>query len=99
MVQVARAPFARTRWTHVVFTWDRLNEGKAGSGRLYLDGEPQGAITGWQLDLGWDPAQVRLVLAAAYVGDFDDLAVFNRELTPAEVRAVMALPTGISGLR
>jgi len=99
MVQVARASFARTRWTHVVFTWDRLNEGKAGSGRLYLDGEPQGAITGWQLDLGWDPAQVRLVLAAAYVGDFDDLAVFNRELTPAEVRAVMALPTGISGLR
>jgi hypothetical protein len=99
MVQVARAPFARTRWTHVVFTWDRLNEGKAGSGRLYLDGEPQGAITGWQLDLGWDPAQVRLVLAAAYVGDFDDLGVFNRELTPAEVRAVMALPTGISGLR
>lgn len=99
MVQVARAPFARTRWTHVVFTWDRLNEGKAGSGRLYLDGEPQGAITGWQLDLGWDPAQVRLVLAAAYVGDFDDLAVFNRELTPAEVRTVMALPAGIASLR
>jgi hypothetical protein len=42
---------------------------------------------------------VRLVLAAAYVGDFDDLAVFSRELTPEEVRAVMALPAGIASLR
>lgn len=99
MVQVARAPFARTRWTHVAFTYERINEGKAATGRLYLDGAPQGAITGWQLDFGWDPAKVRLVLAAAYVGLIDELAVFNRVLTPEEILAVRDLPGGIRDLR
>jgi hypothetical protein len=99
MVQVARAPFARTKWTHVVFTFDRLNAGKAGVGRLYLDGQLQGSIKDWDLTFGWDPAKVQLVLAAAYVGFMDDLAVFNRALTEREVRQVMALPGGVRELR
>lgn len=99
MVQVARAPFSRTKWTHVVFTFDRLNAGKAGVGRLYLDGKLQGSIKDWDLTFGWDPAKVQLVLAAAYVGFMDDLAVFNRALTDREVQQVMALPGGIKALR
>ncbi len=99
MVQVARAPFSRTKWTHVVFTFDRLNAGKAGVGKLYLDGKLQGSIKDWDLTFGWDPAKVQLVLAAAYVGFMDDLAVFNRALTEPEVQQVMALPNGIRALR
>jgi hypothetical protein len=99
MVQLARAPFARTKWTHVVFTFDRLNAGKAGTGRLYLDGKPQGSIKDWDLTFGWDAAKVQLVLAAAYVGHMDDLAVFNRALTDREVEQVYQLPDGIRGLR
>ncbi len=99
MVQVHRAPFARTKWTHVVFTFDRLNAGRAGTGTLYLDGRYQGGIQGWDLTFGWDPARVQLVLAASYVGHLDDLAVFNRALTAAEVAQVFALPNGIRDLR
>ena len=99
MVALHRAPFARTRWTHAVFTFDRLNAGKAGVGKLYLDGKPQGAIKDWDLTFGWEPDKVQLVLAAAYVGGIDDLAVFDRALSEREVAQVFALPDGIRALR
>jgi hypothetical protein len=98
MVKVERAPFARTKWTHAVFTFDRLNAGKAGVGTLYLDGKPQGSIKDWDLTLGWDADKVQLVLAAAYVGYMDDLAIFNRALTAAEVQQLHALKNGVSDL-
>lgn len=99
MVQVARAPFSRTRWTHVVFTFDRLNAGKAGVGRLYLDGQLQGSIRDWDLTFGWEAAKVQLMLAASYVGHLDDLAVFNRSLSDAEVQQIRNLQNGIRDLR
>ena len=99
MVALKRAPFSRTRWTHVVFTFDRLNAGKAGTGQLYLDGQPQGTIANWDLTFGWEADKVQLVLAAAYVGHIDDLAVFDRALTDREVAQIFALPDGIRTLR
>ncbi len=99
MVKVERAPFTRTTWTHVVFTFERLNDGKNGVGKLYLNGQPQGSIKDWNLTLGWDAAKVQLVLAAAYVGFIDDLAVFNRALTGREVSQLHTLPQGVANLR
>ena len=99
MVQLANAPFSRDVWTHVVFTLDRVNDKAAKpTGRLYLNGELQGAIEGWDLTLGWDPAKVALVLGAAYVGHLDDLAVFDRALTDDEVKAVHGLKGGVQDL-
>jgi hypothetical protein len=92
-------PFARTRWTHAVFTFENLNAGKSGVGKLYLDGKLQGTIKDWDLTLGWDPEKVQLVLAAAYVGHMDDLAVFNRALSDREVMQVYGLKGGIADLR
>lgn len=99
MVQLARAPFSRTKWTHAVFTFDRLNAGKAGVGKLYLDGKLQGSIKDWDLTFGWEAAKVQLVLAASYVGHIDDLAVFNRALSDREVEQIFNLPKGIQTLR
>lgn len=99
MVKLTRAPFSRTKWTHVVFTFDNLNAGKAGVGKLYLDGKLQGTLKGWDLTLGWEAEKVQLVLAAAYVGHMDDLAVFNRALSDAEVKQVFELRNGIKDLR
>jgi hypothetical protein len=100
MVQVAKAPFSRDRWTHAVFTLENVNDKtKPQSGRLYLNGELQGAIEKWDLTFGWEPARVLLVLGASYVGHMDDLAVFNRALNSDEVRALYGLPGGVSALR
>lgn len=100
MVQVARAPFARDAWTHVVFTLENVNDkSKPQAGRLYLNGALQGTIEKWDLTFGWDPARVLLVLGAAYVGYMDDLAVFNRALTADEVKHLYALKQGVRELR
>ena len=82
-----------------MFTYDGINvrDGRP-SGRLYLDGQLQGAIENWDLTFGWDPASALLVLGANYVGHLDDLSVFDRALTAAEVTALHHLPNGVGDL-
>jgi hypothetical protein len=100
MVQVARAPFSRDAWTHVVFTFANINDKtKPPAGRLYLNGAPQGSIENWDLTFGWDPAKVLLVLGASYVGHLDDVAVFGRDLTDREVKQLYGLKHGVAELR
>ncbi len=100
MVQVARAPFSREAWTHAVFTLENVNSKSAKpAGRLWLNGQLQGAIENWDLSFAWAPDAAQLVLGAAYVGHLDDLAVFDRALTDAEVRQLMALKNGVRDLR
>lgn len=100
MVQIANTPFRRDVWTHAVFTLDRINDQAAKpSGSLYLNGQLQGRITGWDLTFDWKPESVALVLGAAYVGHLDDLAVFDRALSDDEVKQVFQLERGIASLR
>lgn len=99
MVQVEKAPFSREQWTHVVFNLENVNsKSSPPRGVLYLNGKRQGVIEGWDLTFGWDPSQVLLVLGAAYVGQMDDLAVFDRALTEAEVKRLYQLKQGVREL-
>jgi hypothetical protein len=99
MVKLEHAPFARSRWTHIVFVLERLNARDVSpKAHLYIDGLPAGSILGHDLRFGWDPAVISLVLGASYVGDIDDLAVWNRGLTPTEIAALHSLPGGVSAL-
>jgi hypothetical protein len=99
-VDVANAPFSRDIWTHAAFTLDKVNDKSAKpSGSLFLNGKLQGRIENWDLSFGWEPSSVALVLGAAYVGHLDDLAVFNRALSDAEVTQVFQLDKGIASLR
>jgi hypothetical protein len=100
MVQVSRAPFSRDAWTHAVFTLEKINDKSAKpTGRLWLNGQLQGTIENWDLTFDWKGDAANLVLGAAYVGHLDDLAVFDRALTDAEVRQLMALKNGVRDLR
>jgi hypothetical protein len=100
MVFVRRPVFSRERWTHVLITFAQLNSGRAdGRGTLYLDGEPVGTAAGWMHTFNWDPAQSALTLGLNYTGFIDDVAVFSRELSAAEVRAVFSLSRGIASLQ
>jgi len=99
MVQMAGAPFSREAWTHAVFSLENINDKSSKpAGRLWLNGKLQGAIEGWDLTFGWNPDAVQLVLGASYVGHLDDLAVFNRALTDAEVKQLFALKNGVGEL-
>ena len=98
-VNLERAPFSREAWTHAVFTMENINsKSKKPVGRLYLNGKLMGSIENWDLTLGWNPEAVQLVLGASYVGQMDDLAVFNRALTGAEVAQLHALKSGATEL-
>ena len=99
MVQVERAPFSRDAWTHVAFTLENINDkSRKPIGKLHMNGQLKGTIENWDLTFGWDPGQVLLVLGAAYVGHMDDLAVFNRALSDAEVNQLFGLKNGVRDL-
>jgi hypothetical protein len=86
MVPVYRPMFSREKWTHVCFSFGNINSGrKDGWGRLHLDGKYQGEIRGWENTFNWDASRTAVTIGLAYVGLFDDLAVFDRPLTDAEV--------------
>ena len=100
MVKMEQAPFRRDRWTHVAFVLDHINDHAAPPrARLHIDGRQIGVIQGHDLTFGWDPAAIRLVLGAAYVGSLDDLAVWNRALSAEEIASLYALPGGVETLR
>jgi hypothetical protein len=99
MVALAKPPLTRERRAHVCFTFGNANTGaKDGWGRLYLDGVPAGEFRGWENTFRWDVEQNALTLGYSYTGLIDDIAVFNRALSDAEVKAVFGLPKGIAGL-
>ncbi|MEQ1850337.1 MAG: LamG-like jellyroll fold domain-containing protein [Chthoniobacteraceae bacterium] len=98
-VNLPRAPFSREAWTHVVFSFENLNDKtKKPVGRLHMNGGLKGTIENHDLTLGWNPDAVQLVLGASYVGQMDDLAVFNRALTDAEIQELFALKNGAGEL-
>lgn len=100
MVQVEKAPFSRDAWTHVVFSLENVNDkSRAQIGRLHINGQLHGTIENWDLTFGWDPEKVLLVLGAAYVGQLDDLAVFDHALTDGEIRVLYGLKNGVRDLR
>lgn len=85
LVVVKQPPFARDRWTNVVIVFERLGSG-AGAARLYLNGIEQGAAPAIAEGFEWNPALGAIRLGVEYVGLFDDLAVFRRALTAAEIK-------------
>ncbi len=100
LVTVDGPPFGADRWTHVAFTWERFNTGASnGIAVLYLDGAQVGALTGRRQTFTWKVADARLLLGVGFEGWIDDLAVFNRALTPEEIASIRRLPAGIRSLR
>ena len=96
LVTVDDPPFAGGRWTHVAFTFERFNTGKPdGVARLYLNGEPRGALDGRQQTFTWDPGEAVIGLGLSYIGLLDELSVFNRALTDGEIKTLFALEKGV----
>ncbi|MBM3262429.1 MAG: LamG domain-containing protein [candidate division Zixibacteria bacterium] len=99
LVKVAEPPVAKTRWTHIAITWDGINSAGGGRARFYLDGEHRGASNLIRERFTWDIAKTRISLGIGnYIGMIDDFAVFNRPLTPDEIRALIRLEHGVADL-
>lgn len=85
---VKSPPFSKDRWTHVLFTWEKFNTGeKDGVAKLYLNGEFQGQITGWNQTFSWKPEEtIKIYLGLNYIGLLDEVSCFDRALTENEVQ-------------
>lgn len=82
-------PFRADQWTHVVITHQGLGT-PSGTASLYLNGTLVGTAPKIPEIFDWQPEKARLRLGVSYVGLLDDLMVFNRPLTPAEIKALSA---------
>jgi hypothetical protein len=101
MITVRKPPFSRDRWTHVVFTFSNLNptDGKSSSASMYLNGDLQGTLN-QPLRFTWDQSgdnakEAVIMLGINYVGDLDELAIFQQAMTADQVRQYYRLPNGL----
>jgi len=99
LVTVHHPPFSADRWTHVVMTFAGLNgENDApAKSSLYLNGVRQGTLTR-PTHIDWSDEQAAMMLGINYIGDLDELAVFQTALTEQQVRSLYELPQGIRSL-
>lgn len=86
---VKQTPFARGKWTHVAVAWNKLGSGK-GAAKLYLDGKPQASAGAIAESFAWDRERAAIRLGVNYVGLLDDLAVYDRELSAADIAEIAA---------
>ena len=84
LVAVTKPPFTADKWVNVTITYSGLGSGK-GRARLYLNGKSMGAAPDIAEKLEWDISKAAIRLGVNYVGLFDELSVYNRELTDAEI--------------
>jgi hypothetical protein len=99
LAKITEPPFAKDRWTHVVITWDGLNNSQKGRARLYFDAEYQEASGLIHEKFNWEIAKATIRLGTGpFVGLMDDLALFNRALTQEEIRALYTLEHGVAEL-
>jgi hypothetical protein len=99
LVTVQKPPFARGKWTHVAFTFQNFNTGRAdGVARLYLDGKPSGELSPRVQSFTWNPEQTVIALGLGYIGSLDELSVFDRALSAEEIGMLYGLPKGVTSL-
>jgi hypothetical protein len=98
LVVVTTPPFGRGKWTHVAFTYSGLNGQQPGNAKLYLNGKLEGTAGSIPELFTWDPVKTTIRLGVNYTGLYDDLSIFNRALSDAEVQTLYALPAGAAAL-
>lgn len=98
LVVVDPPPFRRGEWTHVVITHTGLGSPGGGSASLYLNGVLQGTTTSITEAFTWDLQRTQIRIGVNYVGLFDELAIFHRPLTEAEVQGLYRLEGGVAAL-
>lgn len=98
LIGVSNPPFRADTWTHVAATFEDFNqEGKLGVAKLYVNGKMAGILRRPQR-FTWGTERLAIMLGINYVGQLDDLAIFDRSLSGDEVKEVMELPQGIHSL-
>ena len=89
LIRVKKIDFKEDEWHHLVMTWRNLDSGKANATvTLWIDGKRIGALKDRNIAMNWEPDKAGIYFAVGLIGQMDELAIFRRELTPAEIAAL-----------
>jgi len=94
---VKNPPFGTDVWTHILINFSDLNT-KNGKASLYMNGEHKGTRPSIDTPFTWDLQQSNIYLGLGYIGLMDDLSIFNRALTAAEISTLYNLEQGVKEL-
>lgn len=86
MIAVAKPTMTRDRWTHVAWTFSGINSADDSPSvcRLYIDGQMQGELKR-PIRFNWNLDRTAIMLGLDYIGDLDELMLFDRALTAEEI--------------
>jgi hypothetical protein len=99
MVRVRAIGLKQTEWHHIVLSWDGFDaEGVTAVAKLFIDGTGIGTIRG-KIAMDWDLDKTGIYIAVNYIGLLDELGIFNRPLTDAEVTGLHQHPGTLSKLK
>ena len=86
LVRIKAVEFKEGEWHHIVLNWQNFDTGKAdATAELFVDGKPIGRVDNRAIAMAWDLDQAGIYLAVNYLGLLDELAVFGRSLSEAEI--------------
>ena len=88
VIRVENLKWKSKEWHHIVITWKNLNSGRADAEwALFLDGVEKGRKTKLRQDITWNMEdQVIRFNHYKYAGAIDEIAIFDKMLTPAEAK-------------
>ena len=95
---MTQPPFTHGQWTHVAIVFSSLNTDSGGTAKLYLNGKLAGTAEGITEPFNWEPAHATIRLGVNYVGLWDELSMYTRALSDAEVDALYRLDGGVGTL-
>lgn len=95
-VVVTQPPFARGQWTHVAIVFSRIGSDSGGTAKLYLNGKLAGTADAIREPFNMEPELATVRLGVNYTGLFDELSMYTRPLSDAEVDALYRLDGGVA---
>ncbi|MBI2803838.1 MAG: hypothetical protein HYX68_02510 [Planctomycetes bacterium] len=100
MVRVPKVAFKQGEWHHVVIMWKNFDTGKKNAhATLFIDGKKIGDVKDRAIAMDWDVEKAGIYIAVNYIGLIDELALFNRPLTGAEVNLLHENPGLLTALK
>jgi len=76
--------------------FSRLGSDSGGTAKLYLNGKLAGTTDGIREPFNWEPDLATIRLGVNYTGLFDELSMYTRALTDAEVEGLYRLDGGVA---
>jgi hypothetical protein len=100
MVWLKRVAFKNGEWRHVVLSWKNFDTGKKDAvSQLWIDGKLIGEIKDRAIAMKWDVEKGGIYVSISWIGLIDELAIFDRAVTEAEIKDLHKNPGLLEGVK